>query len=272
MSMLIRVSYFFQFEAAGWTETFYSLAADLPTAMINAQLLLPKRVILNALKVRCFYIRVSDDEVSGDSIGFSVPIAQQTTPKVIGPELINAIYDGVEIRMPTDVLHRRVFIMRGIPDVLQEDGVFKPNLDWNTNFPLWAAMMTSGVWGMKVASRAPQHTLSITTMVNDFALGKITVTTEGPHLAVTGNLVSILGRINVPGLRGNYRIRKVDAVTYTIQSRRDVSTYNGFGRSRTNVYDKIAFTAPLVVGRLGKRDTGRPSLQPRGRRSAIPRV
>lgn len=268
-SMLPRITFFFESGKFGWTETVYAVANDLTSTMALALTLFPKRRDLGASDVNLVAVRVSDDDVRGDSLFHSVPFGQQRN-LAGGPKEVNQHPDGVEIRLTATPLARRIFILRGIEDAIQNAGILIPNGAWNVNFPLWRAAMTSGQFGLKAKADNPAGSF-VLSMTNDFVLGRITIDTVDPiPLFFTGDLVYLGGGRNAPGLRGFWRITKVGASRFYINSRAVVSNITGVWYTRKATYQVRAITA-VDVGRLGTRRTGRPSLGPRGRRSALPR-
>lgn len=267
---LYRLTFFFEKGKYGWTETLYTNAATLDVAMTNAQVLYPKRRDLNAADAKLTAIRASDDLIRGDSLFFPVPEGQQSN-KDGGPAQINQAPDGLEIRLQSTSLIRRVLILRGLDDDCQRGGIFSPNANWNTYFPVWRAAMTSGVFCLKSLKRPGSGSI-IATMTNDYVLGRISFTTVNTIDTInTGDLVYIGGGKGVPGLRGYWRVVKTGASAFYINSRVNTLGMTPVWYVRLADYDLSAITT-VQAGRLGTRKTGRPSFGPRGRRSARPRL
>lgn len=267
---LYRITNFFTVGVYGWTETIYTNAASLETAMINAQIIFPKRRDLNSFEVLLTAIRVSNDLTRGDSIFFDVPASQQSN-KDGGPLRINQAPDGIEIRLTSSSTIRRILILRGIEDEVQVGGAFAPNANWNVNFPLWRAAITSGIFCLKHLKN-PGTGSVLTTMVNDYTSGRINITTLNPITTIdTGALVYIGGGRGAPGLRGYWRVVKTGPNSFYITSRANVLNITPTWYVRLADYDLTAIVT-ATVGRLGTRRTGRPSFGPRGRRPARPRI
>jgi len=269
--MLARVTFFFANGSNGWTETFYNTGADLETVLTTAQGMIRRRTDLLAKNAQLQYIRVSDDLVAGDSRLAVVPLTDRFN-KNPAEDTGNAAYDGVLIRLVCSAMHRRMFIMRGIPDQVMKNNEFDPDPPWANALVRWFGLLVGATWGMKIVDRVTVLEKPITSLTNNWVPGTVTATVGSTAGWSNGDLVNIYGRMNCRGFRGLYRVRNLTATTFDVSTRRDVSGYNGNGKVRRQEYTILPFINQGVVMRLAKRSTGRPSFQERGRRSALPRV
>jgi len=269
--MIPRVTFFFVNGQKGWTETFYSTAGSLQLALDAGKLLVPKRTDVLCKGAKLQYVRVSDDDFAGDSSLYAVPVGQQQNKDQNNFGEANAAYDGILIRLTTSEFHRRMWTMRGIPDEVQKNQEYDPTMAFQVNLATFRTALTGGGWGIKLVDKVSVLEKPIESLVNDWPNGIVTVTVTA-HGYSNGDLVNIFGRMNCRGFRGLFRIFGKTANTFNVSSRRDVSRYNGNGKVRKQTYSVLSFAPGFQVMRLARRDTGGPSYQERGRRSALPRV
>lgn len=263
---IIRATFFFKVGESGWTESFYSTKQTLATALADAIILGVKLRNLKAGNVDWFATRVSDDLVKGDSLLYPTDVGSHfnVTP---GVGNINAAWDAAEIRLESGTLRRRIYIMRGIEDNAQQGGVYLPTATITAKYPTFQTEMEGGKWGLRV-----QDAVNVKRWIATIAPGPtpsiIAITTADPHLLVTGDMIYIGGPDRSGLFRGFHRVIVVNANTIWIQAAPITTFLTGMYYLRKVTYVVTAFDNCTQILRLGKRDTGRPSFGPRGRRSA----
>lgn len=263
---VIRANFFFKIGENGWTETFYSTKPTLEGALADAWIAGRKLRDMKASDCEWFAYRVSDDEVKGDSLLESVPMAARFNQRA-GLGTMNAAWDAAEIRLEAGTMKRRVYAARGLEDNCFQGGAFLYTGNLAAKYPAFQAEMISGKWGIRA-----QSTLAPRIIISQFAAGPgttlLVLTTATPHNLETNDMAYVGGPDRTGLLRGFYRVIKVDANTLWIRSAAVINLLVGLFYIRKVTYAVVPFDKCSDVLRAGKRDTGRPSFGPRGRRSA----
>lgn len=296
---LYKATFFFEHGKYGWSESFFTLQGDnaLRTVLNSAFHLAQNRVRLLATDVQLTFIRVSDESKDRDSlvspIGLFGPgkrpiativelkdISRTTTPEIKNPTVSsNAFYcdesyTGLMVRLDTDSGQRRMLILRGIPDVVTMERLRYEKLDWyvdHVNAFLQALLPPNGPWVINARTHAAgNNKVKITGMQGTHP---IVIETANPHglsdLDDNGRplRVHITGSAGTCQPRGYFQVRVTDATHFEVEAACFPEvTYDGKSYFRRIVMGTGAVTRATVL-RMVKRNTGRPSVLPRGRRS-----
>lgn len=256
----------------GWTEAIYHNGGNLDQSMNSAKELLPLRVRLNGLGTYLYKIRVSDEEIQGDSVVYFVPPGDQIPS---GAHLDD--HDNPNlcmlVRLDTAVspIVRRSLYLRGFADKYVINGKFTPDGGWTGPFNRWRNQLRADGWSL-IRTKPGAITHDIFNYVQDASANTVAITTSTPHGFTAGMGITITGSRG-PGVpRGVFRVAAINSVTsFTINYFRLMG--NVLQKGKVKKFDKdLVAIGEAQVTRVGHRISGSPSDAPRGRRSARTRI
>lgn len=269
---LYKGTLFFKSGTYGWSETFYDTQANLNAAFLHfAQLAASRRTLLN----RSSYLqslRVSDDVIFRDAkLQAYSPASGRGTA---GPDdnVGEQPFDGILFRLEGGNLHRRSYIMRGIPTgVVNQEGVYAPGAFWVPLLTAFVGQFVQGFGnedGFEIKTSNHTDPVPVTALIPTVGNAKaIAIPVAAVPGAAVKDIVQINGVTTMAPVNGRWRIKAIaggQLIMYPRQ-RNVIGTYGGEGFAT-----KVTFTAEDITAMIpirGKdRDTGRPSDSPRGRR------
>lgn len=277
-----KITYFFSGGGkAGWTEGFYITASDLANALTLATgAFVPKRLALLHPNYRLDEVRVSDDSPSKlrDSLvkAYNGASGKGTYP-ILGGDINKAedseqAWDALLCRSEAGADTRRAYDIRGLPrNVVDGNGVYSPEAIWVTRFNQFSLTFLA----------APQFLLKRRTYGAVQQVPGISILDGGKGVMLTFQGAVPAGfvrdaRIQLQGFAGTlnlnqiWRIQNVNGLEVTTYLRPKKILWGPttlLGTARTVGAEYAALTS-LIPERGVKRDTGRPSGEPVGRRKA----
>lgn len=282
MATYPKATFFFQDDAYGWSETFYTIPF---TTLAN---LIAQAVVLASLRVKMLAsgpfntaIRCS---VEGDYR------RSQTVPGVAPIRLpgLRPVYDknyggaGLDSDLPYSVTllkmaggerYRRVMYLSGVADSEQLDPVGNYGAEFMKLYGVWVKELTSGRWGFKAVNTDP-GTNPLKTITNVSNASPFMITCPG-HGFATGSSVRISGvkllttdvnGVNTtPRINGVWGVANNTADTFTLIGSTGTATYiaGGTAQQRTPVVTPIT---AVNIERETRRARGLPFGHPVGRR------
>lgn len=269
----LRVTFEFEQRKYGWSETFFndSGAINDVTVQVALDWLRARRQLL-APDSRCTKVRLSDDEVQRDSRSLSpaANIATGTWPSGVTTDFATT---ALQLRCEAGTLHHRVFDMRGIPDAICVDGLYDPTAlaGWNARLTTFRNVLTSAAsngshWCIKglIFPGIKGKIVGI-----EQSGGNTIVTTLLPH-GMTGIVrLRISGVLGAVPINGTYVASVLGTDTFKLLAAPSITPYRVGGSYRkvdASNFDLFPIDSTSTF-RISKRDTGRPSDLPRGRRS-----
>jgi hypothetical protein len=267
---IIRASFFYVDDrGAGWSESYHNTLTTLAGVLTQAKSLLPLRVALLGGSSALQFVRVSDDEQKRDSQIFRVPSNQQrsTTYKLNGSDPGNT---SLPVRLDATDKVRRTVYMRGLPDVLVQDGGFwAPDGTWVGAWNLYLAELIGKGWAIK-ARTALVAPVNVTGALQTLPGGVVTVTTAAAHGLVQGDYATISGVQGAKIINGTFAVvGPTTGTTFPIQLNSIMPAYTGLG-----TVNKLAYSLKSIAGgsyplTVSERKAGRPFSSPRGRRGKV---
>ncbi len=260
---MMRITFFFECNKWGWTETHYCSLTTAEGAIALAIRDYPAR--LEALAPPAFLsgIRASDDDAAQDSLFYVPSHNDGLASSTLG--LADIPNTAVDVRMEAGAGHRRTLMMRGIPDVIVTNGGQLDGGQWAAvGAAAWKRKLLTPNWGMRVRNSAA-GAVGIRTMLNNFTLGTVTITTTVPHGLNDGDLAYISGRSNTKGFNGTWKVVRLTDTTFDINSRVFAQFYFIGLKVRKLSYTFARYT-DFIIERATHRVTGRPFGSPVGRR------
>lgn len=270
MAINAKVTYIFNFGRNGWSETWYQATSDnLDQVMILARQVATKRAALLAKGASLEAIRVSDEQVSGDSILETTPNKLATTEaSTKDPDTAWNCWLG---RATSGSLYRRSVWFRGAPD---EWIIWDPTTLKFAPVPTFAkavadfeAILVKNVFAIKALGK--ELAFSPITKISKIEEGvggkyKITATAHGFVNTDSVRVYGVKGD-NISDVNGVWEVFNATADTFEIPLNVSVGfLYKGGGKVRVRKYKypQIDF---LEYVRAAKRDTGRAFFVTRGR-------
>lgn len=260
-----KINYFFQGPLqTGWTETLYTVAADHTTALGRAFQLVDTRGALLGKDNQIVDVRVSDDQIIGDSMTTG-PVSFQP---IIKTENADVSWTAAQTRIVAGTLYRRTLMIRGIPDYLfSSDGANLQNqLDWQKAHKKFCNKMIDQQIAIKAKARGVDQASFRISKVEVLAGTGYKVSTFEPHGLAQGDQVFIYNMREAPQLAG---LRTVQLTTGPTSIEIDVLPNPDFKYLQKSYLRKVRYIYPTVSQaefiRIAKRSTGRPFALFRGR-------
>lgn len=272
---IMKVTFPFEHQQNGWSETYYLTSATYDTAYKSAIKLAEARIKLCGNDVRIPVCKISDDDVPGDGrvhrIEYRAGLKlNENADEVVIPPAYDGDPDMSWTALPITLLSAvgrsgRVFL-RGLPDALFVRGnQFQPTGAWNTAYSKWKALLING-WmfkGINVPLFADWK--KITDVVANGAQ-EVTITSE--MAAVPPN-----SRVQIRGVQtdrgvfsGRYRVSfNAAGITKLAKTTGTFFQWNGGGEIRP-IFNQYFGIVDTERGRPSERKPGRPFDSPRGRR------
>lgn len=268
--MPFKASLFFQMNAFGWTESYYSLGATLEDVRITAELLAQKRALMLPGTSRITYIRVSDVNVFRDSMLVPLPAVGFGGGQFGAQFAAEFPSTAILIRLFATAVARGRIFLRGAQSNTGLDGNRQElNPEQVPFLTAYLAQLANPVqnWAIRHLNPSLQPIPIETIVTNPIDL---TVVTQAAHGAVLGDRVRI-SRVETvggnPPPNGVYRVLAVTNPTTLLLT----PTHPGgdfdipmTGTLRVLRYIYSPITAAGFIRVVTKR-TGRPFDSPRGR-------
>jgi len=268
MPVLPRSTFFFtNTNGYGWSETFFSNAPDLASAMTSAKAMIVPRVRLLGRGSSLKFIRVSDDLIKRDSQIYPVP-EDDGTPKTRSQSTADIANTCLLLRLEAGDRWRRPLFLRGIPDEICDDnGRYIPTATFQNNLQIWQVAFRAQGYCVKVRTNDGVP-VNITNVGTIGPTGLVTITTAAAHGFALNDVVNIRAVLGATQVRGLHQVvTVVDATSFQIRISRVVKPYQSNG----NVC-KVTYNTPSIVTFVAVRCThhnaGRPFDSPVGRRRA----
>lgn len=281
-------------QSAGWSETHYSVSGqDLPTVLKDAQDMAKARVMMLGAGISLDYIRVSDQQVRGDSlVALGIPPSQQNPIAYNKALIVEATVVGeggrtvsptsdysftaLLCRMEMGVSQRKSLYLRGIPDSLDQDGGVITDSVFLDAFNSWVDLMKSGKWGARVLNKdlTANPIFPITSVTNNAGPPQqVTITAAGSNFQ-TGQSVRISGikyqaappaAASTP-INGVWQVANPQAGSFQLSGYPGGTVQYFYGGSvRARTYTVPAYSNVLQI-RMVSRRAGRPFGLSKGRR------
>lgn len=285
-NIVAKADYFFNDmtqNPAGWTETTYYVVPSIENAIAlasNAEYVGARlKLLANTYFLR--EIRVSDMAQMRDSkiVPLNGATGRGQFPSGrVGDEVdfSEEPYDGVLIRLESGSIHRRMFIMRGLPTgIISQNRRYSPTPPWPANFSDWKNVIrTSVIWNIlttrytdlddpaTIAVNPDKHSLAITWT------GGVPAGIRAPSTGIPASILKVSGIVEAGPVNKLWMVRRI--IGNTVYTRPGLRRIKGTPNQPWFVSLQVAEPAAIneaipLEGR--KRDTGRPSDELRGRRA-----
>lgn len=253
----------------GWVETWFTPKTDsnLGAYYSRAVNLFQKRMLMCGAETVAQYIRLSFNDVRGDSLLFGVA-AGTINPTVSEPSDAVTTCLLLECADTTRTYHKKVFA-RGIWDkAVGEGGKFNDLPAFRTVLNSYIGQLRADSWGWLANTKNTNLTLNIN-LVEQMTDGRVKITNVGGQVWDAGQWFKNI-EVNVSNVLGSRTINgpvvlvpQSALISYTLKPIA-ILPYGGGGKISWGQKD-IRLVDSVNVTRIGRRDTGRPILQPRGR-------
>jgi len=257
----------------GWTESYFKANAspDLQTDMDSLKILAVKRIPLSGQQTTIDYLKVSDEEVSRDSLLFSYIANGGNPPHGTSGKDSDVRFTAALIRRQ-NANHTKTsnLLLRGVwDDVINASGFNSNDTAWRPLFNAFAGELTSTAsgWGFPAKDTATSKKVvisNVTQNVNGQLVFTVPATTfAGPPWGYKSK-VFISGVKGAVLANGSQIVTPTSDTSCTTVARIPIFPYLGGGLMTVNTlaFVKTAFADPL---RAVKRATGRPLFLSRGR-------
>jgi hypothetical protein len=272
--MTVKATLLFNAGRQGWSETWYREGDELTVAMKHfKERYLPLRKALLGSGAFVEGIRCSIEGEPGHS-RLEVDPVEGFELEAQPNFMRDKPWNGWLILIQAQNLHRRSFVLRGMPDTWIEVDAAKnkafPSAAFKRAFEKWANEIIDGEYKMKVLSKDPATApLVEITGVFPQQLGATRVQVAGGAFQI-GEYVRMSG-FDMPQLRflnGVHRVIKIDVngLHFNIPLPQGADAlYLGGASMRKQVTTYVDISDATMI-RAAKRDTGRAFFVPRGRR------
>jgi hypothetical protein len=256
-------------KAVGWTESYYGLFGDLPTAFTALVALANLRAKICVGQVTITYVRVA---TVGVTPAASIIRYTGSLPGgfISGKYSMPCDYPDVALQIrvlnATATKSKNIF-SRGQPDDCVIAGSYVPVTGFATDMRNFLGGLANGGWGWLGGNVV---TVSNITAIVSNAAGLQTFTLQGaPYAAVVGKVIQIRNK-NITGARtlnGLLTVRVVDDHTVTTIGPVAALAWTGGGTQRY-VTKSVEAVNSGAVQKAGERKCGRPLYHSRGRQPA----
>lgn len=265
MSINAKYNLFFETSGgAGWSETYYHEDTDIEVSYNKCILLAQQRAKLLAANVTLSYIRVSDTQVTGDAFAGTV---EGLTNGLAERGSTDMPWSGVLCRVEAGARHRRMFCLRGIPDLLQSYQLPVPqNPEVTKPIRAFGQYLVQQGYLMRVASRGFENPSK---PISGFDVTTTPwVLTCPAHGFVTGDRVKISNAKTSPSINGTWWITVASVDTFKLNGTEaygpgSVFYTGGYATKQEERFLEIGDFQPI---RYSSRRVGRPFGAPVGRR------
>lgn len=261
-----KATWFFEARSTGWSESMYTQADDADGALTRSKALGQIRMDMCGLPadVQMTYVRVANQSAPFETEPEDVEILSTSD---LGALDCDMPWIGVKVGIQAGDAHRRILILRGIPDEIthQSWDVKVQSASFAAHFAVWKDAISGRSWYLKTLDKTLplQQIVSITPNQNN------TVSIDSPaHGLSSGDLISF-SRVKCKGvcLRGVHRVIFETFDVFRIEGVNVSRTYFEYGNFR-----KLAYTFSQITdasyGGTRKRKTGRPFGLLHGRRGS----
>jgi hypothetical protein len=271
---LIRATFMFKdTNGAGWSETIYNIASDLPSAIVKGKVLYPLRINCLGGDSSLNEIRFSDDLVKRDSQIIIIPPGDKTNLRTVTSQFASndlvCRVEGLSQGSTPPYTVRRSLALRGLPTSVQGPaGVYIANNGgFNQNLNAFFAELVNGGWAIRYRDKTVVQ-YQLNTVVQNAATGIVTITTQLPFTVSPNDVVNIRGVIGATEINGLWKVVSYTAPsTFTILLRQIMHTYLGAGIVNLNPYLLAPISQSFPI-RTNTHRAGRPYDALRGRRKA----
>lgn len=277
MAITAKVTFIFNFQKQGWSETWFAPASDTREALATARVVAQARANLLGRDGRIEAVKVSDVLIPADNRTSFQPAIFPNRPVAANIGwLTDQAPTSVLVRASSSELYRRQLWLRGMVDDWVRWSVDLKRMIWtqefNNYFGPYRDALINNRYCIRALSRvggiAPLRQIgAITTSLS----GRYAITAQA-HLAANVDKVRITGvkGTNVEQVNGLWQVFNVTANTFEIPLSVPAGVtllYKGGGkvRKRVNGYFEVDRLEPQ---RIGTRKVGRAFFVPAGRRSA----
>lgn len=263
----MRVSFFFEQGAYGWSESLHNLGASYTQVVLPTNTLRDARLALLPGSAKLSYLRISDDESFRDSILLNEAAASQSLSTVPNSD---PTFTANLIRISASPKVRRSLYMR---PAFQGEGSNGDRVvndpQWLTRYTLWRNLLLDSAQGWAVRFFADSDTgLNIESVTNN--TGALVFNIPGAGLAVDSFFKARNFSANVK-INGTYRIIAKTGDLYTVTPNKlagaTILIYS-YGKAFTTARALLPVTGVTYI-RTTSRKTGRPFASPRGRRGRV---
>lgn len=277
---IFRVTWNYKNSSDGWSETLWNDEQDHDAAYMQAKRYLSLRMPLMGIGVECTGIRVSDEAILGDGdVDKKYRIALWDMPanpddgseyyKIVGNYSADLSWTALHVNWyKTGGMRIGYTNMRGLPDTFfSTPKHFAPTVKWKTEFEKWLSEVADG-WSIRGFSKvAPADKKRIEKVT---ALGTEPVKIQAPNHGLVANDRVYIGKVLTErGMWfGDFVVREAISLhEFTLQD----TLFLKFDYKKGGYVRKKNFTQhDIKYGKMqgpGKRNPGRPSDTPVGRRS-----
>lgn len=250
-----KATMFFEQGATGWSESFYKDASSEVAIHADARDLASIRMGCGNAILFCTFIRVEDIAAPGTASLKEVNLR----PKNLFPA--DTPWQSLLIRILATDGSRRMFLMRGMPDIMIFNGEFAPTAEYTAKLNLFLNALAVLSWRLKVVKKS------------NLLLNVASVSTAGlmetvtPHSLTINSVVRFHRTYDTDGhlVSGDYRVSAVPTTTTA-----NLVNWSNVRSVTTGKVRKFEEDYPAISGaeirRAAKRNTGRPFGLPLGRR------
>jgi uncharacterized protein with HEPN domain len=267
-----KITYIFNAQKNGWTETWYNTAENLGQIMVNAVAVAVARANLLGLGSQIEAIRVSDDNIVNDSIVDFTAFGPTDGTVKLQPR--DSPWNALLCRANSGTLYRRQLWLRGIPDAwITVDPItltYTLSPTFLRLFNTFTGVLTKNNFQIKaLAKEAVLAPVRIITQVAQDVSQVFRITAPAHGFANT-NEVRIYGvkGQNVTQVNGVWHVYDVTADTFLVPEPVGIGQllYKGGGKVKKRVYSYYNINS-LTYLRVSKHNTGRAFFVTRGRRA-----
>lgn len=291
MPVTAKCTFFMKYKSAGVSFSLYNVVASLE-ALTTARgqrgsiidVFLQRYMTLLGAGVECPYVRISNEEVVGDSLFFDktyITIASgiipQTTPRVVqvksadddNPDAPNT---AILISLAASTTQKGRVFQRFVPDnAINYPIGLNPDQPWSKAFDAWLAAVVADKWCIRALGDATAYPSKAITTITRAAPGdNMTVTTLANHGLNVGNVVRIGRNSGGKGVNGVWTVGSTPTTTtFTLLNSAGATLSVGTGGYvRQRIFQFPQITSG-TYRRVTSRKAGRPFDVPRGRRPKV---
>lgn len=266
MPVISALFTFTQAPSYGWSEKYYK---EVSSTRLNDHFaacveLHMKRMKLCGGQTATQYLRLSVEGVRGDSFLWGWPAGSMPGTLTETSEDPNTCL-LVQCRDSTTQFRKLIFL-RGIWDsIVADGGLYKPTPLWNELLNAWTGELRRGGWGWLATTQKRRGLVQTYTQLPN-GLVRFTMTADFWQPGEIG--VSVAARASKINDRSNLNgpiVLVPESATTAVTLRRTAALPFLFGGVIEVPSKTLKTIDSLSINRVGRHDTGRPILQPRGR-------
>ena len=167
MSVTAKATVFLEDSSgAGWSESFYSVDADLDTIRTNLESLVPLLMAMRPPSVSATWARVSDVTVKGDALiaGLTYPVAGTY---VMGSDVTQVEPGaGLLVQLFSSAVAKGRWFLRGLPSEVMDGRDYTPGAAFSTAFDAVSGFLVGGTWVIRTKNPSPPPDFNYPVIMN----------------------------------------------------------------------------------------------------------